>query len=110
MADSTIFPAVRAYEDASARLRNMSVGDVPSLDNVGKSTGTDFSNMVGNVVARSVNSAAENEAVAAKALNGQASLDELAVAVTNAELTLRTVVSVRDRVISAYQDIIKMPI
>jgi flagellar hook-basal body complex protein FliE len=31
-------------------------------------------------------------------------------AVTNAEVTLQTVLAVRDRVIQAYQDIIRMPI
>jgi flagellar hook-basal body complex protein FliE len=31
-------------------------------------------------------------------------------AVTNAQVALQTVVAVRDRVISAYQDILKMPI
>jgi flagellar hook-basal body complex protein FliE len=31
-------------------------------------------------------------------------------AVTNAELTLETVVAVRDRVVQAYQDILRMPI
>jgi len=31
-------------------------------------------------------------------------------AVTNAEVTLQTVVAVRDKVISAYQDILRMPV
>ena len=32
------------------------------------------------------------------------------IAVTNAEITLQTVVSIRDRVIQAYQEILRMPI
>jgi flagellar hook-basal body complex protein FliE len=31
-------------------------------------------------------------------------------AVTNAELTLQTVVNIRDKVIGAYNDIIRMPV
>lgn len=50
------------------------------------------------------------ETVSVKAIAGQAELNEVVTAVTNAELTLQTVVAVRDRVIQAYQDIIRMPI
>ena len=52
----------------------------------------------------------KGEAISTKALAGKAEYHQLVTAVANAELTLRTVVSVRDRMISAYQEIIKMPI
>ena len=45
-----------------------------------------------------------------KAAMGEADLNELIVAVSKAELTLQTVVTVRDRAIQAYQDILRMPI
>ncbi len=41
---------------------------------------------------------------------GKVDLADLVTAVANAELSLNTVVSIRDRAINAYQDIIKMPI
>ena len=41
---------------------------------------------------------------------GNADLNELVVAVSKAEMTLQTVVTVRDRAIQAYQDIMRMPI
>lgn len=44
------------------------------------------------------------------AVAGQADLAEVVAAVANAELTLQTVVSIRDRMVQAYQDIIRMPI
>lgn len=44
------------------------------------------------------------------AVTGKADLNAVTEAVTNAEMALQTVVAVRDRVISAYQDILKMPI
>ena len=46
----------------------------------------------------------------AQAVNGTADLNEVVVAVSNAEIMLTTVVTVRDRVIQAYQEILKMPI
>lgn len=50
------------------------------------------------------------ESASAKAITGEASLPEVVQAVTAAEVTLQTVVSVRDRLISAYQEIMRMPI
>ena len=41
---------------------------------------------------------------------GNADIAQVATALANADATLQTVVAVRDRVISAYQDIIKMAI
>ena len=40
----------------------------------------------------------------------QAELADVITAVSNAEVTLQTVVAIRDRVIQAYQDIMRMPI
>jgi flagellar hook-basal body complex protein FliE len=42
--------------------------------------------------------------------SGKVELSDLVTAVANAELTLNTVVAVRDKVINAYNDIIKMSI
>lgn len=43
-------------------------------------------------------------------LSNKSELHELIGAVTNVDLTVQLVVAVRDRVINAYNDIIKMPI
>ena len=50
------------------------------------------------------------EAETLKAAAGQADITEVVMAVSQAEMTLETVVALRDRVIKAYQDIINMPI
>lgn len=50
------------------------------------------------------------ESASAKAITGEASLPEVVQAVTAAEVTLQTVVAVRDRLVSAYQEIMRMPI
>ena len=46
----------------------------------------------------------------AQAVLGNASLTEIVESVTAAELTLQTVVAVRDKMLQAYQDIMRMPI
>jgi flagellar hook-basal body complex protein FliE len=50
------------------------------------------------------------EVAAAQGAAGKGDVVQVVNAVTSAELTLETVVAIRDRVISAYQDIMKMPI
>jgi len=48
--------------------------------------------------------------VATKALAGKADITQVVTAVNDAETALSTVVAIRDRAITAYQDIIKMAI
>lgn len=50
------------------------------------------------------------ESAAIEALVGRASLQDVVQAVNAAEITLETVVAVRDRMIAAYQEIMRMPI
>lgn len=51
-----------------------------------------------------------SESVAMDALTGRADLQSVVEAVGAAELSLQKVTAVRDRVISAYQEILRMPI
>ena len=45
-----------------------------------------------------------------KSLNKSNDVVDVVTAVTNAEVTLETAMAVRDRMIAAYQEIIRMPI
>ncbi|MGE3289990.1 MAG: flagellar hook-basal body complex protein FliE [Geminicoccaceae bacterium] len=51
-----------------------------------------------------------SETKAVEALTGRASLQDVVEAVTEAELSLQKMTAMRDRVISAYQEIMRMPI
>ena len=46
----------------------------------------------------------------AAAAAGKASIDQVVIAVAEAETTLATVVAVRDKVLEAYREILRMPI
>lgn len=70
----------------------------------------DFHDLISSALSEAKNSGYNTEAVSMDAIADQASLHDLVTAVTNSELTLQTIVAVRDRAVSAYQDIIKMPI
>jgi flagellar hook-basal body complex protein FliE len=41
---------------------------------------------------------------------GQGGVTEAVLAISKAELTLQSAVAVRDRIVSAYQDVMRMPI
>jgi flagellar hook-basal body complex protein FliE len=50
------------------------------------------------------------DASGARALTGQGGVTDAVLALSRAELALQTAVAVRDRVVSAYQDVMRMPI
>lgn len=72
--------------------------------------GTGFGEMLTEALQSTVDAQKTAEATSVKAVNGKADVTDVVTAVTNAEVALDTVVAVRDRVISAYQEIMRMPI
>jgi flagellar hook-basal body complex protein FliE len=73
-------------------------------------SGEDFGKMLQKAAVGVIDSLNKSEQTSLQAVTGKADLTAVTEAVTNAEMALQTVVAVRDRVIAAYQDIIKMPI
>ena len=69
-----------------------------------------FVDLVKDVATQSIQAGKQSERVTAAAVAGEANLTEVVTAVSNAEMTLQTVVAVRDRVLAAYQQIMRMPI
>ncbi len=72
--------------------------------------GPSFGDLMRNAAQESLNVMKAGEAASAQAVTGEATLQDVVGAITQAELTLETVVAVRDRLISAYQEIMRMPI
>ena len=70
----------------------------------------DFAAMVSNAVSSTGDSLRAAEAMTAQAAVGQAELVDVVTAVAAAEVQLETVMAVRDEVVRAYNDILKMPI
>ncbi len=69
-----------------------------------------FSGVLGRALEGAVSSGKQADAQAAQAISGHGDLTQVVTAVSQAELALQTTVAMRDRVLQAYQDIIKMPI
>ena len=72
--------------------------------------GGGFADLVKDAVQEAVKTGNSGEQVTAKAVENSADLNQVVTAVAEADLTLQTVVAVRDRVIEAYKDIVRMPI
>lgn len=69
-----------------------------------------FSGLLKETLGNAVDTIKHAEQVGMDSLAGKAGVTDMVTALNAAEMTLSTVVAVRDRMISAYQDIIKMPI
>lgn len=97
---------------AAAANAYANIGKTASIGTVGgDATGqTSFSDMLKNAAVESIKTMRAGESMSARAVTGEASLPEVVQAVNAAELTLQTVVAIRDRVIGAYQEIMRMPI
>lgn len=125
MVDSVFSSAINAYQQASKMggnkagaagadapkrimLSNGEAAATPEEQNrVGKPS---FPELLEHSIDSSMNNQYKGEDTSVKTLVRKAELHEMVTAVTHAELTLQTVVAVRDKVIGAYQDILKMPI
>ncbi|MDI9350219.1 MAG: flagellar hook-basal body complex protein FliE [Candidatus Symbiobacter sp.] len=70
----------------------------------------DFGSMLEQVGKNALDIGEKAESLSAKAITGQAEMTDVVTAVSSAELTLQTVVAVRDKVVTAYQEIMRMPI
>lgn len=69
-----------------------------------------FSAMLEQALDSTVQSARAADTASVQALTGQAGVTDVVLAVSRAELALQTTVALRDRVVSAYQEIMRMPI
>lgn len=73
-------------------------------------TGGAFGAALSRALEAAVRTGHEADAQAMQGLVTGGNLTEVVTALSRAELTLQTATAVRDRVVQAYQDIIKMPI
>ena len=85
-------------------------GRVDRGDGASAATGGDFSATLARAMQGAIDQFHVADADAAKALTGGGNLTEVVMALSRAELALQTTTAVRDRVLQAYQDIIKMTI
>lgn len=98
--------ATSAYNNISQltqdMTRNAAKPKVPAEEN--------FADMLAQSVQNVVDTGNRSDQLQMDMINGQADIVDVVTAVSETELAIESMVSVRDRVISAYEEILRMPI
>ncbi len=70
----------------------------------------DFASVLADLASQTASSIKTGEDMAIKGIQGQAPVQDVVHAVMTAQTSLQTALAVRDKAISAYQDLTRMPI
>lgn len=105
-ATAGINSAAAAYANAAKRIGS----GLDARDEAGKAGGGDFADLVKNALDEARRIGQRSEKLSMEGIRDNADLNQVITAVAEAEVTLQTVVSIRDKVIEAYREILRMPI
>ena len=83
-------------------------GAAQKAENVG--AGQDFSSFMKDATENSIETLKAGEAMGMKGITGNADLNDVVSAINSAESTLQLVTTIRDKMIQAYQEVMRMPI
>ncbi len=98
------FNPLQAIKGAGQGLTQPSVAKGPVAG------GKDFLALVKDAAQEAIQTGQKAEAMSVAGVAGKADLMDVVRAVGNAEVTLQTVVAVRDKMVNAYQELLRMPI
>ena len=76
----------------------------------GTATGVDFGSVMAQVTQNAVGKLKSAEATAISGMQGQASVQQVVQTVMDAQSSLQTAIAVRDKLVSAYQELNRMAI
>jgi flagellar hook-basal body complex protein FliE len=100
--------ATAAYSNAS---RLISQAAKPQLDHVASTgQGPDFAKILAESVQGVVEAGKTSDQMSLDLVNGKADIVDVVTAISQTEIAMETMVTIRDRVISAYEEIMRMPI
>ncbi|CCG08009.1 flagellar hook-basal body complex protein FliE [Pararhodospirillum photometricum] len=104
--------AVSAYKSAAGMFPQTTALTAQSGESAAKTLddGASFSGLIQDSLQQTLNAGRQSEKLSRLAIEGKADLRDVVMAVNNAESTLQTVIAVRDKVVSAYESIMRMPI
>jgi flagellar hook-basal body complex protein FliE len=100
--------AINAYREAAGAVRE--AGQTGNAVSPADAGGGSFACMVQDSLSTAKEASMRTEQLSMAQIAGEANMVEVVTAVANAEHTLETVVAVRDKVLQAYQEILRMPI
>ncbi|MGV8854052.1 MAG: flagellar hook-basal body complex protein FliE [Devosia sp.] len=110
MAINTPFNAAAAAYGNASRLISQSAKPATDLTALAPGGGQNFAQLLAQQVQGVVDTGKKSDALAMDMVNGKANVVDMVTAVSESEMAIESMVTIRDRVISAYEEIMKMPI
>ena len=94
------------------------IESMPNISNLGGAAqkvenaggGQDFSSFMKEATRNSIETLKSGEDMSMKGVTGNADLNDVVSAINSAESTLQLVTTIRDKMIQAYQEVMRMPI
>jgi flagellar hook-basal body complex protein FliE len=105
---ASIASAIAAYGNVAKNAP--APGSTGAGGGIGAGDGGAFAELVKSAIQEAARIGKTAETASIAAVNDRADINKVVTAVAEAELTLQTVVTIRDRVIEAYREIMRMPI
>ena len=120
--------AVEAYQKANKNVKNLGsttqtnkvntnsgqgvlyAGDKMDILSQGVSKTSQFSSIVQELIKARVQKVKKADKVSLDAIKGKTGMIEVMEAINNSEIALQEIVIVRDKIVSSYLDILKMPL
>lgn len=104
----------QAYRDTQAQAKKVTSANAPfGTDSPGTGNGdtvTSFTTALDNAIKGSVQTGRTAETQTARGLSGGGNMSEIATSVEEAKLTLQTVTTIRDRMVQAWQEVMRMSV
>lgn len=120
--------AVEAYQKANKNVKNLGsttqnnkvntnsgqgvlyAGDKMDILSQGVAKTSQFSSIVQELIKVRVQKVKKTDKVSLDAIKGKTGMIEVMEAINNSEIALQEIVTVRDKIVSSYLDILKMPL
>ncbi|MDO9499744.1 flagellar hook-basal body complex protein FliE [Falsiroseomonas sp.] len=95
---------------AAAAYASAGTGRPLAIDTEAAGGGAGFGAALNRAMEAGVQLGRNADAASTQALMGQGSVSDAVLSISRAELALQTAVTLRDRVVAAYQEVMRMPI
>lgn len=110
MAINTPFNAAAAAYGNASRLINQAAKPNADLTATAPSVGGNFADLLAQNVQGVVDQGKAADQMAMDMVSGKANVVDMVTALSETEMAIESMVTIRDRVISAYEEIMRMPI
>jgi flagellar hook-basal body complex protein FliE len=101
---------INALSAANAYTKQLKLAGDATEESGSANSGINFEKLVKDQLQDFVSTQHQAETAKLDAISGKGDIADLVTAIANAEMALNTIVTIRDKAIGAYQDIIRMPI